>query len=1171
MARRRQYRGSGRQGGYTASERAAVPTSMFLKPETRSWPVGDRRHVSIALQYMQRGFGNRSEYPQYLARLLQIWPPEQHPDVLEELEKKLPSIAKMMSPVRAAANPTPVEAEIQRMLDNPPFSWEDMMRQYGLSAGVSPKQFYSKILEFTPSMNRYGPKGGSGHVPPDEVRQAALLGLRLSYKNDYTSASGIGVARAVQLALAPSVWDRTITRMNAYFMRHRKDQQSKRFGDLDDPSRGFMAWLNWGGDPGWEWARQQLGVAQPNPRRRGCAQDNPDTYNTAIEFEIDAHAVMEAGRDTANRYGPFEGKALIARLVEDARRAPNMYERYRRLARDTAAWLRHYFGGRASGEEAKAYFSEKLKEYRRDYLQRMRGVMALPEVQRSVYEATPESETVPYEKYIEGLVKGVSGRGTSRREFSHKFLGERQYQLNWHAGLKASSKKRKRVEATGSRQAKVAHRLGFKKLPYEVMGERTQWVCSAEPDREKCASALIEERAGQPVRFAKHPLWWYDISVVPEEHRGKVRRELGEEWVYMANTHDVRSFMSYVATDPDKTLSWMGERKPSRKMVETKLRQYVNKLPPKHDFSSRPVPMWVEEMGGRHVLNERDLRAVGKPNGWCFGSTYAAKYLNDLKDGHDLYFLKLNGRLTAVWVDRKEQRHRWGEEYYDEIGPFVLTEAKYPFNAEAIYDMREALHGNLLLEGTEARANPDKYPPDVESFIAEYAVLQAARATLGASSRSTNEKLRSFRELTEAIKGLKGKRGKRHTLEKVVEKWARSNLRANADRNMFREELARAAAKLRRDVRGITALPPKPFMDDESSEDGENTDPRREALRLVYREKKPFHQAYPKQIDDERRYRLQVARGRAGLDEDGFDPSEDAGRVVEAAERLGWKRLPPLHHGEQTHWVCAAEPDEEKCKKVIVYEKVRISPLDMGEMDTEDQPEDSQYKAGVKYVREPLWWYDLNVMPYASQEEVLSRLGADWVYKANKHDARRFFGDIAAHPAAALDWLDQRKPSRRAVEKGLRNFVSKIPVSHDYSSRPTPQWVERLNGHHVENENEVIHGGKRYGWCFGGIHNAAYMAMIDDDHELYFAMVKDQPVAIFIKRDTQGQTYDADLNQWSAASVYQDEYGPFALIEAKYPHNDEAIRDVKALLRRMVYEPDYGVKKKTTKRRRRGR
>lgn len=233
---------------------------MFLKPETRSWPVGDRRHVTIALQYMQRGFGNRQEYPKLISRLLQIWNPDQYPDVMAEVAEKLPSIAEMSDRPRARHNPTPLEAEVQRMLDDPPASWEAMMSRYGLNPGVSPEKFYGKILEFTPSMARSGPKGRSGYVPPEEVRQSALLGLRLSYKHNYTSASGIGVARAVQLSLAPSVNERTITRMSGYFSRHRKDQNSSRFGDMDNPSAGFMAWLNWGGTPGWEWSREKLGI-----------------------------------------------------------------------------------------------------------------------------------------------------------------------------------------------------------------------------------------------------------------------------------------------------------------------------------------------------------------------------------------------------------------------------------------------------------------------------------------------------------------------------------------------------------------------------------------------------------------------------------------------------------------------------------------------------------------------------------------------------------------------------------------------------------------------------------------------------------------------------------------------------------------------------------------------
>jgi hypothetical protein len=52
--------------------------------------------------------------------------------------------------------------------------------------------------------------------------------------------------------------------MAAYFGRHKKDQNARNFGNIDNPSRGYMAWLNWGGTPGYKWALKQV-RAKPNP------------------------------------------------------------------------------------------------------------------------------------------------------------------------------------------------------------------------------------------------------------------------------------------------------------------------------------------------------------------------------------------------------------------------------------------------------------------------------------------------------------------------------------------------------------------------------------------------------------------------------------------------------------------------------------------------------------------------------------------------------------------------------------------------------------------------------------------------------------------------------------------------------------------------------------------
>lgn len=99
---------------------------------------------------------------------------------------------------------------------------------------------------------------------PNKVREEAMQGLRLSHKHNYGAWYFIGIARAIQLALAPGVTSETQGRMRNYFTRHAKDKKSARFGSKEHPSRGYMAWLNWGGDAGLKW----VGGAKKNPLER---------------------------------------------------------------------------------------------------------------------------------------------------------------------------------------------------------------------------------------------------------------------------------------------------------------------------------------------------------------------------------------------------------------------------------------------------------------------------------------------------------------------------------------------------------------------------------------------------------------------------------------------------------------------------------------------------------------------------------------------------------------------------------------------------------------------------------------------------------------------------------------------------------------------------------------
>lgn len=90
-----------------------------------------------------------------------------------------------------------------------------------------------------------------GFVPPATVRSNARRGLELRKKHN-RGGTEIGVARARNLANGDSISYDTIKRMNSYFARHEVDKKGEGWGK---DSAGYIAWLLWGGDAGWSWAR----------------------------------------------------------------------------------------------------------------------------------------------------------------------------------------------------------------------------------------------------------------------------------------------------------------------------------------------------------------------------------------------------------------------------------------------------------------------------------------------------------------------------------------------------------------------------------------------------------------------------------------------------------------------------------------------------------------------------------------------------------------------------------------------------------------------------------------------------------------------------------------------------------------------------------------------------
>lgn len=93
------------------------------------------------------------------------------------------------------------------------------------------------------------------HIPPEAVADNARLALevRADKPPSQQGMTLVGLARANQLADRRPVSVATIRRMLSYFERHEVDKEGVTW---DEQGKGWQAWMGWGGDEGWAWARQ---------------------------------------------------------------------------------------------------------------------------------------------------------------------------------------------------------------------------------------------------------------------------------------------------------------------------------------------------------------------------------------------------------------------------------------------------------------------------------------------------------------------------------------------------------------------------------------------------------------------------------------------------------------------------------------------------------------------------------------------------------------------------------------------------------------------------------------------------------------------------------------------------------------------------------------------------
>ena len=96
------------------------------------------------------------------------------------------------------------------------------------------------------------------HKPTKKMAANAEKGLKLREKFD-RGGTDVGVRRAKQIADGRPMSDADVKSMHSYFARHKVDKGAKAhdWGDDNDPSAGYIAWLLWGGDEGRDWAERQ--------------------------------------------------------------------------------------------------------------------------------------------------------------------------------------------------------------------------------------------------------------------------------------------------------------------------------------------------------------------------------------------------------------------------------------------------------------------------------------------------------------------------------------------------------------------------------------------------------------------------------------------------------------------------------------------------------------------------------------------------------------------------------------------------------------------------------------------------------------------------------------------------------------------------------------------------
>jgi len=120
-------------------------------------------------------------------------------------------------------------------------------------------------------------------TPPKAVRSAARRALEWIADGKAGSGfTGVGRARANQLASGEQVTMATLKRMKSFFSRHEVDKNAVGFsqGEKGFPSAGRVAWDAWGGDAGFAWAESLVAEDEKKIEKHNPGKHDQKTHGS---------------------------------------------------------------------------------------------------------------------------------------------------------------------------------------------------------------------------------------------------------------------------------------------------------------------------------------------------------------------------------------------------------------------------------------------------------------------------------------------------------------------------------------------------------------------------------------------------------------------------------------------------------------------------------------------------------------------------------------------------------------------------------------------------------------------------------------------------------------------------------------------------------------------------